>query len=383
MKASILAIGTELTTGQIINGNASSLSQKLKDLGIIVTTHLTVPDDKKIILNSLDYLASHLSGSSDLLFVTGGLGPTTDDFTRDVLAEWSGTEMKFDQASWDNLVERLTARGFRVREMQKQQCYFPVNAEILLNSDGTANGFKFVARNKIIYVLPGPPREIESIWKNHILIELTEKTKTINKKITTSWDTLGVGESDVAFSVEEALKDRPQTGSFPDLEIGYRVHLPYVEVKLSYLRTELELWAPWIKKVDEVLNTITVARNFTDVALLCAEKIKNSDFTFYDFVSEGFLHNRLAPLLKNLRSWSFKQSSVAPSVDMFAHEDDFLALFPYEDDKCIVVHSLNGVRVLKTLEAPMKAPLLAERRRQYFAEMALIELSRSTGVLIL
>lgn len=372
MKASILAIGTELTTGQILNKNATHLSQKLKNLGVNISVHLTVPDHRQIILDSLRYLETQLLDEGDLLFVTGGLGPTSDDFTRDVLAEWAGIEMKFDQSSWDSVVERLTSRGFKVRDMQKQQCYFPVNAEILTNSEGTANGYRFVAKNKIVYVLPGPPREIEAIWSSHIAGELSEKTKNLDRQITHAWDTIGVGESEVAFAVEEALEQRPE-----NLEIGYRVHLPYVEVKLTYLSAEKEKWAPWIKKTDDVLQSITVARDFSDAVTQACEKIRALDFTFYDFVTRGYLHGRLSLQLAQIKSWSFKQSETAPSVDMFAHEDDFLGLFPYEDDKCILVFSVNGNRSLKTLEAPMKSPLMLERRRQYFAEMALIELART------
>lgn len=379
MKASILAIGSELTSGQIINKNAATLSHKLKDLGVVITTHLTAPDDKQIILNSLRFLESQLNEKGDLLFITGGLGPTSDDFTRDVLAGWADVEMVFNQPSWERITQRLISRGYKVHEMQKQQCYFPKNAEILFNSEGTANAFRFIKENITVYALPGPPREIEAIWKDHILTELTEKTKNLDKLITKSWDTIGAPEAEVAYAVEGALKDRPAPDISKGLIIGYRVHQPYVEVKLSFSSEDNALWTPWIKKVDEILESITVAKDFSDATSLCYEKIKDLDFTFYDFVSEGYLHGRLAKQLKIMKNWSFKQSSVAPSVDLFAHEDDFLALFPYEEDKCIVVHSLRGNRVLKTIEAPMKAPLMNERRRQYFAEMALIELGKANS----
>jgi molybdenum cofactor synthesis domain-containing protein len=154
MKASILAIGTELTTGQIVNQNAANLSTKLKALGVIVTTHLTVPDDRQIILKSLKFLetASDTEENSnhDIIFVTGGLGPTSDDFTRDLIAEWSGLPMKFDETSWIHIQERLKSRGFVVHERQKQQCYFPEKSEILFNSEGTANGFKLFVNKKTI-----------------------------------------------------------------------------------------------------------------------------------------------------------------------------------------------------------------------------------------
>ena len=369
MKASILAIGTELTTGQIINRNATTISEKLKAFGVAISTHLTVPDDKKIILQSLEFIEKQ----SDLLFITGGLGPTSDDFTRDVVAEWAQVKMSFHEQSWEHIQERLSSRGFKVRDMQKQQCYFPENSQILFNSEGTANGFSLKVKNLQVYVLPGPPREIEAIWKAHINNDLIERTKHITKSITKSWDTIGVGESEVAFQVEEALKDRSHDEY---LEIGYRVHLPYVEVKLTFNENKTELWSPWVSKVDKVLNDITVARDFTDVAKKVSEKLADVDFTFYDFTTEGYLHTRLSPHLKNIKNWSFKQSASILSLDMFENEDDFMALIPYEEDKCIAAFCVDGLRRQLTIEAPMKSALMGERRKQYFAEMALVELSR-------
>lgn len=370
MKASILAIGTELTTGQIINKNAASISEKLKTFGIVTDTHLTVPDNKQIILNSLGLLEA----SGDLLFVTGGLGPTSDDFTRDVLAEWSGLKMHFDEDTWNYINERLTSRGFPVHEMQRQQCYFPEGAAILKNSEGTAHAFRFRCREKTVYVLPGPPREIEAVWKAHIHQELENLTKNLSKIITRSWDNIGVGESDVALKVEEILKSRPLQNF---CEIGYRVHLPYVEVKLSFQDTDSELFLPFVKKIDEMLSPVCVARDFFDIAEAVTKTIKKLDFTFYDFVSNGFMHSRLSPYLKGVLNWSFKQSDQAPSVDLFDHEDNFIALLPFEENQCILIFSFNGQRHQKTLVAPMKSPQMGERRRQFFAEMALVEFSRA------
>ena len=373
MKASILAIGTELTTGQILNRNASNLSQKLSALGVNVTIHLTVPDERQVILDSLKYLESQLENNFDLLFVTGGLGPTSDDFTRDVLAEWSGVEMKFDQRSWDAVVERLTTRGFKVRDMQKQQCFFPVNAEILPNAEGTANAYTFIGKNKIVYVLPGPPREIEAIWTSHIAQKLAQETKNLDRQITKSWDTIGLGESEVAFAVEDVLRHRP-TG---DLEIGYRVHLPYVEVKLSFLSSDSEKWAPWIRKTEDVLQKITVARDFSDAVVNCCEKIRSLDFTFYDFVSTGFLHLRLQPYLKNHSRWSWKQSNKAAAAEYFENEENFLALIPLDDgQRMLLLIDINGEKKRTIVESPYNSSLMLDRKNQYFAEMALVHLSK-------
>ncbi len=368
MKASILAIGTELTTGQIINKNAASISEKLKACGIETLIHLTVPDDKKLILESLHYIAPQ----SDLVFVTGGLGPTSDDFTRDVVAEWAKLELIFDEKSWQHINTRLQSRGFQVREMQRQQCFYPKGSKILENKEGTANAFQFEHDKQTVFVLPGPPREIESVWHDYIHSYLNEKTKTLNKRITKSWDTLGVGESDIAYLVEDVLKKFPKS---KQLEVGYRVHLPYVEVKITLDENQMAVFHETLLQVDHALAHVTFSRDFSDVATKVFQLIAEQDFTFYDFISNGYLHARLSPFLKNQKQWSFKQARTTDiTIDFFEHEDDFLALLPFEDDqKCLLVYSLNEERGQKTIEAPMKSTLMSERRKQYFSEMALVE----------
>ena len=383
MKASVLAVGTELTIGQIINKNAAHISEKLKSFGVMTTAHLTVPDDRTLILQSLHYLEEQ----SDLIFVTGGLGPTSDDFTRDLIAEWAKLPLNFDENSWQHITERLSARGFAVRDIQRQQCYFPTGAQILKNNEGTANGFHIELQKKSgfknVFVLPGPPREIEAIWKDSIEKWLKQNTQHLDRTVTKSWDTLGVGESDVALKVENVLKDRP---AHLFNEIGYRVHLPYVEVKFTYLLKEDSVWKPWVQQIEEALASITVTRDFLDVAQGLTEKLtdkytahlKNQDFTFYDFVSKGYLHNRLSPHLRKLTNWSFKQSDSSDiTADFFENETHFMALLPVSEDKCLIIYSLGGEVYQKQIEAPMKSPLMSERRKQYFAEMALVELLKS------
>ena len=83
MIASVLGVGTELVDGQIVNKNAAWISEKLRALGLTTKLHLVIPDDRKLIFESLDYCGQY----SDLIFVTGGLGPTSDDFTREVISE--------------------------------------------------------------------------------------------------------------------------------------------------------------------------------------------------------------------------------------------------------------------------------------------------------
>lgn len=370
MKASILAVGTELTTGQIVNRNASFISEKLNGFGVRMRVHSTVPDDRALILEGLKSLEAH----SDLIFVTGGLGPTSDDFTREMIADWLQKPLQFDLKSWEHINKRLTSRGYQVREIQKQQCYYPEGATVLENKEGTAHGFRCTKDSKEIFVLPGPPREIESVWNDHIDSWLKNATQNLNRRITKAWDTMGVGESDVALMVEEVLNQFPKS---KQLEIGYRVHLPYVEVKITFDEKQSGVFQETIFQVNEKLKKITITRDFEDVAEKLTQKVSKTDFTFYDFVSKGYLHNRLSGHLKKIPQWSFKQSDPKDiTLDFFENEDDFLALLPYEEFTCFVVGSFKGQRFQKVIEAPNKSPLMQERRQQYFSEMALVDFTR-------
>lgn len=371
MKASILAVGTELTTGQILNRNAATLSEKLNRHGVQILAHVTVPDHRTLILDQLKALEE----ISDLIFITGGLGPTSDDFTRDVVADWLQQPLKFDEGSWQHIQQRLSSRGYPVREIQKQQCYYPENATVLENKEGTANAFRCQKSDKEIFVLPGPPREIESVWNDHIETWLKAATTNLNRRKTKSWDTMGKGESDVATLVEEVLAQFPKS---KQLEVGYRVHLPYVEVKISYDENQSGVFQETFFQVNEKLKAITITRDFEDIAETLAQKIVKTDFTIYDFVSKGYLHTRLSPFLKKIPQWSFKQSEPKDiTLDFFENEDDFLALLPYEEFTCFVIGAHQSRRMQKIIEAPMKSPLMQERRQQYFSEMALVEFTRT------
>ena len=373
MKVSIISIGTELTTGQITNRNSTWIASKLKQQGLDSTLHVTVPDDTETILKSLAYC----SDLTDVLFVTGGLGPTTDDFTRDVIAEWTGKKLVFDEASWDYIQELLKNRGVDVKAIQKQQCYFPENATVLKNNKGTANAFsmdhKIQTKNLKIFVLPGPPAEIEAIWNDHINEWLEKATVYVDKTTTHSWDTLGQPESEVAALTESVLTDMKK--DFP-VTMGYRVHLPYVEVKMTY-PTSAHFTAKLFKdKVDKVLENITVLKNFEKISEKFAALIQNQSFAFYDFSTNGSLHQSLSLSLKKHPDWMWKQSNDPMDSDFFAEEENFIALFNNGDKHCQIMADLNGKKLSKVIELPHRFLSMPERKSMYFAEMAQIEFVR-------
>ena len=169
---SIIAIGTEVINGEVLNSNATWLAAKVDDLGFEVKRHLTVRDDPDDIKQALSFCED-----SDVIITTGGLGPTTDDLSRASLAQWCAQKLYFHQDSYEYLKKFLELRGRRVLEGHKHQCYFPENSLLLENKAGTAQGFCLTTlNNKLLVSLPGPPREIESIWK----LSLKEKLLSMN-----------------------------------------------------------------------------------------------------------------------------------------------------------------------------------------------------------
>lgn len=359
MKASVLGIGTELVDGQIVNKNAAWISKKLKSKGMTTALHLVVPDEKQLMLQAIDFCADH----SDLIFVTGGLGPTSDDFTRDIVAEWAGKSLHFDEASWQHIKERLEPRGFTVKEIQRQQCYFPEGSQILQNTQGTANAFYFESKNKKFFILPGPPREIEAVWDSYIDTWLDKNTSDLDPAITRHWDTIGVGESDIALIVEDVLKDITA-------EKGYRVHLPYVEVKLSFRKSEQEKFAPYIEKLTTALSHCLICRDQQDISELFAQALKShSSMSLLDAVTGTYLLNRITPVTRdymNKNEWSFSNKAADAQAALklsLSARDEFTAI------ACI---EKGTEKFTEILETPYSSALMKERRLQYFAELAMI-----------
>lgn len=372
MKASVLAIGTELTTGQITNSNSSWISARLKELGIQTSLHLTVPDDREVNLQSLKMCADN----SDVVFVTGGLGPTSDDFTREVIAAWMGSKLEFDEASWQHIESRLKPRGIPVKEIQRQQCYFPKDAKVLGNREGTANGFQVQHGGKLVFVLPGPPREIAAIWQDHIHPWALEKTKGLDRIVTESWDILGLPESQVAEMAEQVLSKLP-TALASKLEVGYRVHLPYVELKLSYLKSCAPEFQATVESITRQFSKQEVLRDGVDAAKNFAAALEAyHDFCISDFTSGSFLISRLEPSLRNLtksKAWLFT-NQMQPQIDsqISANFDLQFGLYPiHEFEARAEISHLGKTRVCEFV-AHNQSAAMAERRQQYFAEKAIL-----------
>ncbi len=223
MKAAILAIGTELLIGQTIDTNSAWIGEQVTSLGVTITQSLAIPDDKPVMIQAI----KRLTRDVQYLFVTGGLGPTRDDITKDALAETLGVEMRYDQATYDRIVTYFTRRGLALSHLHKEQCYFPIGTQLLENTMGTAPGMLMKYNDCSIISMPGVPYEMKEIMSRHVLPLLRADQRSITYSQRTI-HTAGIAESSVADRIADTLTILP-----PSLEIAYLPTLGTVKVRVS------------------------------------------------------------------------------------------------------------------------------------------------------
>ena len=238
MKATIITVGDEILIGQVIDTNSAWLGGELNQLGVDVVEILSVSDKAVAITDALD----RAFGISDVIIMTGGLGPTKDDITKKTIADYFGVEMYFDEATHDKIKALFERFGRTMTDMHKVQCYMPKNATLLNNDMGTAPGMMFAKGEKLLFSMPGVPFEMKYIFENGIKAVLHARNEgksfVFHKTIMTS----GIGESFIAEKVEHI------SDGFPEgLSLAYLPSLGSVRLRITGKGTR-----PGIK--DDVLR---------------------------------------------------------------------------------------------------------------------------------
>ncbi|CDA11259.1 competence/damage-inducible protein A [Intestinibacter bartlettii] len=191
MKAEIIIVGTEILLGDILNTNCRYLSRELAAMGIEMYYQITVGDNEERLLKTLKESLNR----SDIVICTGGLGPTEDDITKEVCAKYFGYELELHKPSLDAMIERFKHMNRVPTKNNEKQAYFPKEAYILKNDNGTAPGCIMEKEGKMIVVLPGPPREMESMFENYVKPYLSKLTDDVIESEVLR--IIGVGESKV------------------------------------------------------------------------------------------------------------------------------------------------------------------------------------------
>ena len=191
MKAEIITVGTEILLGDILNTNCRYLSRELAAMGIEMYYQITVGDNEERLLKTLKESLNR----SDIVICTGGLGPTEDDITKEVCAKYFGYELELHKPSLDAMIERFKHMNGVPTKNNEKQAYFPKEAYILKNDNGTAPGCIMEKEGKMIVVLPGPPKEMESMFENYVKPYLSKLTDDVIESEVLR--IIGVGESKV------------------------------------------------------------------------------------------------------------------------------------------------------------------------------------------
>ncbi|AQR97969.1 competence/damage-inducible protein A [Clostridium saccharoperbutylacetonicum] len=197
MKAEIIAIGTEILLGDIVNSNAQYIAQELAALGIDMYYQQVVGDNEKRIIHAFDEAYSR----SDIIITTGGLGPTDDDLTKEVAAKYFKKELLPNEEAIEKIKNYFKFRERKMTENNLKQGLIPKGAIIINNDNGTAPGVIIEENSKVMIILPGPPKEMKPMFEETVRPYLQKKADSIIMSRVIK--ILGIGESAVA----EELKD--------------------------------------------------------------------------------------------------------------------------------------------------------------------------------
>lgn len=203
MIAEILSVGTELLMGQIANTDAQFISRRLGELGVTIYRHSTVGDNPARVREALQEALSR----SDMVITTGGLGPTEDDLTKEMVAEYFGLEMELHQPSLDALKAFMERFGKKMTPNNLKQAYFPRGCTVMPNACGTAPGCIVEQGGKTVAVLPGPPMELMDMFDRQLAPYLQARSGQVIRS--RFLKIFGLGES----NVETLLSDLFHSGN--------------------------------------------------------------------------------------------------------------------------------------------------------------------------
>lgn len=205
MNCEILSVGTELLLGDILNTDAQYLSRELAAMGISVYYQTTVGDNEERLSAAVRQALSR----SDIVIVSGGLGPTKDDLTKEVVCRTMGVELVRDEESYRRICDYFSRSGKQMDSSNLKQAMLPEGGRIFQNDCGTAPGCAVQANGKTAIMLPGPPRELQPMFKNHVKPFLSEFSDKIF--ISHNIHVFGVSEAAMASGVKDLMDNQNPT----------------------------------------------------------------------------------------------------------------------------------------------------------------------------
>jgi len=288
MEAIILSIGNELTAGQTLDTNAAWLSQQLAELGVRVLRHVTTADELEPIRLEIERACER----ADVVLVSGGLGPTVDDLTRQALAEAMGVPLELREESIERIRAFFTARDRPMPETNVVQARFPAGSEPIANTCGTAPGIRARFKRATLFAMPGVPREMREMYRRDVRPRLIPRAGGA-AMLAATLHCFGAGESDVA----EQIFDLMERGKNPAVGttarqgvIGVRIH-----ARGSSHEQARSLLNETVEEVRRRLGSLVFGRDDETLASAVAQRLTSAGKTLStaESCTGGLLAKRL------------------------------------------------------------------------------------------
>ena len=290
MTAEIINIGDEILIGQINNTNAQWLAQQLQKLGIDTQKINVVADKPEAINQALK------NTTADLVVVTGGLGPTLDDLTKQTITGFFGDKLVFHPEIETHVKQMFAKMNYPYTDNNKGQAYLPSKAEILWNHYGTAPGMWLEKNGQIFIFLPGVPFEMKQIFENEVVPKIKEKFNLphlYHKTVTV----FGIGESLLADKIKDWEKALPEI-----VKLAYLPHPGRIRLRLSSKGKDLnklkQIIEEQINKLKNVIPDLTLSEQVEDLVLAVHQKLteKHRTIAFAESCTGGLLVSNLAQI---------------------------------------------------------------------------------------
>ena len=237
MKATIITIGDEILIGQILDTNSRYISRALNAHGIVVAERTSIGDDRTQIVETLDRALSQ----SEVVIITGGLGPTKDDITKHTLCDYFGSTLRYDEVEAEHIRTLLAVRNIAFNDLNRGQAMVPECCTVLHNAHGTAPGMWFEQNGRVVVSLPGVPFEMQHLIDEEVMPRLKARFE-LREIVHRTMITFGIAESILAERIakwEEALPDYIRLAYLPAPNV-VRLRLSAYEVEGKEMRHEID-----------------------------------------------------------------------------------------------------------------------------------------------
>ena len=300
MKATIITIGDEILIGQILDTNSRYISRALNTHGIVVAERTSIGDNRQQIIDTLDRALAQ----SEVVIITGGLGPTKDDITKHTLCDYFGSTLRYDKIEAEHIRTMLERRNIAFNELNRSQAMVPECCTVLHNAHGTAPGMWFEREDRVVVSLPGVPFEMQHLIDDEVIPRLCKRFE-LREIVHRTMITFGIAESILAEKIaswEDALPDHIHLAYLPAPNV-VRLRLSAYEVEGKEVSREIDMLFEKLRtiipdniagfedaSVEELVHNILINRGQTlAVAESCTGGTIASKFTAQAGASAYFL----------------------------------------------------------------------------------------------